>query len=262
MQWASRLEQALDDNRFVLFGQRIQTLRSTDEAHPAFIEILLRLPDEHGQLILPAALIPAAERFHKITRIDRWVLTQITNWIAAHPDQTEIFSVNISGDSLSDSQFQQFALARISALHTQSGRICLEVTETAAITHLAAARSFLQAIRAAGARVALDDFGAGASSFGYLKQFPADFLKIDGQFVRDILNDPLDRAAVTCFREIATICGAQTIAEFVESAETLTELQHLGIDFVQGFHIHLPQPLFSLVDPCSESKPGFYASRS
>jgi EAL domain-containing protein (putative c-di-GMP-specific phosphodiesterase class I) len=127
-----------------------------------------------------------------------------------------------------------------------SKRLCFEITETAAVTNMADAEEFIKAMRAYGVRIALDDFGAGASSFGYLKTLPIDFLKIDGQFVRDIWKDRLDHTAVSCFRDVAAVCGLQTIAECVETQDVLAELQRIGIDLAQGYLMHSPEPIDAL----------------
>ena len=242
MQWASRLSQALDEGRLVLYAQRIEKMVAPAEAG-LHLEILLRLVDDAGQVVPPGAFIPAAERYNQITRLDRWVLQNALNWLMRQADGVAMVSVNLSGHSMVDRKFQDFALGKIRDLGPLAGKLCLEVTETAAINNLNAGKAFLSAVRQLGALVALDDFGAGASFFGYLKHLPVDFLKIDGQFVKEILSCPLDRAAVACFQEVASLCGISTIAEFVESQAVLDELSVIGVHYAQGYHLHRPEPL-------------------
>ena len=247
MRWATRLEQALDDNRFVLHAQRISALCALPGQDHA--EVLLRMVDADGSLVLPGAFLPAAERFNLITRIDRWVLRQVVAWMrepSAMPDR-QMLSVNLSGQSISDRAFHRWAILQLQdAGPLLCGRLCLEVTETAAVTHLADAALFIAQVRALGVRVALDDFGAGASSFGYLKTLKVDFLKIDGQFIRDLIDDPLDEAAVRCFADVARLVGLQTVAEYVDKPAVLARLRGIGIDLAQGYLMHRPAPIDEL----------------
>jgi diguanylate cyclase (GGDEF)-like protein len=247
-QWATRLEQALDDNRFVLYAQRVRSLRGAVRGVHA--EILLRLSDSDGSLVSPGAFLPAAERFHLASRIDRWVLDRAIMWIQSVPslDLVGVLSVNLSGQSVGDRAFHRWALERLSAAGPAiCRRMCLEITETAAVTNLTDAADFINQMRAAGVRVALDDFGAGASSFSYLKHLSVDILKIDGQFIRDLVTDALDEAAVRCFADIARVVRIKTVAEFVDDAAVLERLHHIGIDFAQGFLIHRPAPIDELL---------------
>ena len=244
MQWASRLEQALDENRFVLFGQRIAPIRR--RAAGLHCEVLLRLLEPDGSLTPPGAFLPAAERFHMATRIDRWVVRTVFALLSTHADalaHVDMLAVNLSGQSIGDPAFQRFVTELIRDSDADVRKLCFEVTETAAITKLTEAAAFIEQMRAQGIRIALDDFGAGASSFGYLKRLPVDYLKIDGQFIRDLVNDPLDQAAVRCFTDVARVLGLQTIAEFVEDAATLSALRALGVDHAQGYLVHKPEAL-------------------
>jgi diguanylate cyclase (GGDEF)-like protein/PAS domain S-box-containing protein len=245
MQWVTRLETALDERRFQLYAQRIEHC-ARDSSRLAF-EVLLRLTDVDGNIVAPSTFLPAAERFHMAGRIDRWVLQEILDWMMSQDfDTIGTVSVNLSGQSLGDRCFHRHAIEHISRL-PKPERLCLEITETAAITQLEDAKEFIAAMRELGVRIALDDFGSGVSSFGYLKILPVDLLKIDGQFVRDILHDRLDHTAVRCFRDIAAACNLQTVAECVESQDVLAELGRIGIDFAQGYLLHRPEPLESLV---------------
>jgi diguanylate cyclase (GGDEF)-like protein/PAS domain S-box-containing protein len=244
MQWVSRLEQALDDDRFELWGQRIAPINAVGAG--LHVEVLLRLRDLDDVIVAPGAFLPAAERFHLVTRIDRWVVAAVTAWMARHRERlagVATIAVNLSGQSIGDAAFLRHVSEIIAGTAFDARKLCFEITETAAITNMADANAFIRAMQSHGIRFALDDFGAGASGFGYLKSLPVDYLKIDGQFVRDLIDDPLDRAAVRCFREVAAAVGTQTIAEFVETPATAAMLAELGIDFGQGYLYHRPEPL-------------------
>jgi diguanylate cyclase (GGDEF)-like protein/PAS domain S-box-containing protein len=250
-QWATRLAQALDENRFVLFAQRIFRI-GHENAPGIHAEVLLRMLELDGSLSQPGAFLPAAERFHLASRIDRWVLAKAIDWMKRLPalEGLDLLCINLSGQSVEDAAFHRWAIAILSEAGPRiCQRICLEITETCAVTSLNEAALFIGRLRTIGVRVALDDFGAGASSFGYLKSMPVDFLKIDGQFVRDILTDRLDEAAVRCFADVAATVGMQTIAEFTDSAAVLKRLQAMGIDFAQGFYLHKPAPIDELARP-------------
>ncbi len=244
MQWASRLEDALDRGRFVLHAQRIVAVQT--EGGPLHAEALLRLVDDDGSLIPPGAFLPAAERFHLSNRIDRWVLNRAIECLNARrePAAPCTLCVNLSGQSIGDRAFHAHAMALLQAAGPAVCRsLCLEITETAAVNHMADAASFIHSVRALGVRIALDDFGAGASSFGYLKTLAVDVLKIDGQFIKDLLDDPLDDAAVRCFVDVARVVGVKTVAEFVDRAEVLQRVRELGVDHAQGYLLHRPEPI-------------------
>lgn len=256
MQWATRLEQALDEDRFVLHAQRIAPLHD-EAATEIHAEVLLRLLEDDGSLTQPGAFLPAAERFHLAPRIDRWVLRRAVLNLASMSDSNPIhsLSINLSGQSVGDREFHRDAIELLeNAGPNVCQRICLEITETAAITAIADAAVFVEQVRKLGVRVALDDFGAGASSFGYLKTLKIDLIKIDGQFIRDLIGDPLDAATVRCFVDIAQVLGVQTVAEFVDRPELVTRVRELGIDFAQGFWIHEPEPLENLLGPASTAR--------
>lgn len=248
MQWATRLEQALDEDRFALHAQRLQALDG--QAHGLHAEVLLRLVDADGVVVLPGAFLPAAERFHLASRIDRWVLRHAIAALRTVADLSaiETLCVNLSGQSIGDRAFHRDALAILGEAGTDlCRRLCLEITETAAVTNMADAIVFIEQARALGVRIALDDFGAGASSFGYLKSLSVDLLKIDGQFVRDVVDDPLDDAAVRCFVDVARVVGVKTVAEFVDRPEVLERVREIGIDYAQGYLLHRPEPLTAVL---------------
>ncbi|MBS0419339.1 MAG: EAL domain-containing protein [Proteobacteria bacterium] len=248
MQWAMRIEQALDNDQFVLFAQRIEELGK--RSHGIRAEALLRMVQDDGDLVPPGAFLPAAERFHLASRIDRWVMQHALAWLEALPDPLAIhtLSINLSGHSIGDRAFHRHAIESFREAGPRiCQQVCVEITETAAVTNLGDAAAFIARIRALGVAVALDDFGSGASSFGYLKNLPVDYLKIDGQFVQDVVDDPLDEAAVRCFAEVARVVGVKTVAEFVDRPEVLAKLRTLGIDYAQGFLLHRPAPLNDLL---------------
>ena len=252
MQWASRLQHALEDNRFELHAQRITPLGGGHAGLHA--EVLLRLRDTDGALVMPGAFLPAAERFHLASRVDRWVLRRVVETLRSRADLSGIASlgVNLSGQSIGDRAFHRQALELLQAAgHAVCSRLCLEITETVAVTNMADASLFVEQVRGLGIRVALDDFGAGASSFGYLKSLPVDVIKIDGQFIRDLPDDPLDEAAVRCFVDVARVVGVQTVAEFVDRPAVLERVKQIGIDYAQGYLAHVPEPLDALLSELS-----------
>ena len=254
MQWTTRIEHALDNDLLVLYAQRIEALNTPN--HGIHAEVLVRMRDTDGSLIPPSAFLPAAERFHLASRIDKWVLNHAIAWMQSLPccEAVDNLSINLSGQSAGDRAFQHWALEVLRAAGPPiCARLCFEITETAAITHLADAAQFMAQVRALGLRVALDDFGAGASSFGYLKSLPVDYLKIDGQFIRDVVDDPLDDVAVRCFVEVARVVGVKTVAEFVDKPEVLARLKVIGVDLVQGYWLHHPAPLAQLLPQASAS---------
>ncbi|MGN6525871.1 MAG: EAL domain-containing protein [Burkholderiaceae bacterium] len=250
MQWTARIEHALDEDGFALFAQRIEPLKGATAGVHA--EVLLRMKQADGSLVAPGAFLPAAERFHLASRIDRWVLRRVVDWMLALPEPglIELLSVNLSGQSVGDRTFHRWALELLGRAGPRvCGRLCLEITETAAVTRMADAAAFVDEVRAIGVKVALDDFGAGAASFGYLKTLRVDTLKIDGQFVRDLVDDALDEAAVRCFADVAKVMGLRTVAEFVDKPSVLERLRALDVDFAQGFLLHRPAPIGELVAP-------------
>jgi diguanylate cyclase (GGDEF)-like protein/PAS domain S-box-containing protein len=249
MQWAARISNALDENRFELFRQTIQPLQPNTE-HGAHYELLIRMRDEQGQLIAPGLFIAAAERYGLMTAIDRWVIAQAFTWLVSEADERERLSlcaINLSGQSLADEKFLPFVIEQFKKSGLAGSCICFEITETAAIASYAQANRFIHALKELGCRFALDDFGTGLSSFGYLKHFPVDFLKIDGSFVKEILHDPIDREMVRSINEIGHLTGKQTIAEFAENPEIITMLRGMGIDYAQGYGVSEPKRLLQAV---------------
>ena len=247
MQWIGKIEQALDNDGFVLFAQRIHAF--VDDQRGLHAEVLLRMRGDNGSLIAPGAFLPAAERYHLASRIDRTVLKQSIAWLRDHPQAPiATLSVNLSGQSVGDRAFHRWALEQLgSAGQEIRQRLCVEITETAAVARPADVSLFVEQLRAAGVRVALDDFGAGASSFGYLKSMQVNYLKIDGQFIRGMLESGIDEAAVRCFVDVARVAGIQTVAEFVDNPAVLARLHSMGVHYAQGFLLHRPEPISELL---------------
>ncbi len=241
MNWANRLEQALKENRFCLYAQPIVPVGQPSQKQGERYEILLRLRNPGNNIESPGTFLPAAERYHLMPRIDRWVICHALTLFAQHSDQKTHFSINLSGQSLGDPEI--LALIREGCKQINASHLCFEITETAAITNLAQAQPFLSTLKSLGCRLALDDFGTGVSSYAYLKRLPIDYLKIDGQFVRDLCDDPVDLAMVRSINEVAHILGKRTVAEFVESQAILAKLAELGVDYAQGYFIGRPVPL-------------------
>ncbi|MDR7298351.1 diguanylate cyclase (GGDEF)-like protein/PAS domain S-box-containing protein [Pelomonas aquatica] len=252
--WATRLQQALDEDRFELDLQRVLPAQGAEDDGRLRGELLLRLRERDGSRVLPGAFMPAAERFHIAPRLDRWVLRQAVALLAQDgPVDVASLSVNVSGLTLQDAAFHQEARALLLQLGPErAAALCLEITETAVITRLSDAARFITQMRALGARIALDDFGAGASSYSYLKALPVDVLKIDGQFVKALMTDPLDQVAVRSFVDVAQTLNLTTVAECVETPEVLLELVRLGVGEVQGFLLHRPEPLLQLLAAATE----------
>jgi diguanylate cyclase (GGDEF)-like protein/PAS domain S-box-containing protein len=245
MQWAARISNALDDNRFELFRQTIQPLQPGLDTG-AHYELLLRMRDENGALVSPELFIVAAERYGLTPSIDRWVIAHALRWLVSEADERarlSLCSINLSGQSLTDEKFLPFVIEQFQTSGIDGSLICFEITETAAIASYSQANRFIHALKEIGCRFALDDFGTGLSSFGYLKHFPVDFLKIDGSFVKEILHDPIDREMVRSINEIGHLTGKQTIAEFAENAEIITMLRGIGVDYAQGYGVSEPKRL-------------------
>ncbi len=240
MEWAMRLRQSLDEDRFLLYRQVIGPVRSACKMRRE--ELLLRMLDENGRIVSPGAFIPAAERFNMMVLLDKWVVKNAVRHVSRSSNGAVHF-INLSGASLSDDRFYQFISDTIGAEGISPETLCFEITETVAICNLSRAVGFIRKIRDIGCHFALDDFGTGMSSFSYLKAIPVDYLKIDGSFVRDIAKDAMNCAIVEAINRVGQVAGLQTIAEFVESQETLDMLHQVGVDYAQGYHIHRPEPI-------------------
>ena len=246
--WLLRAQQALEANRFRLLFQHIVPLQDTGRQGLHF-ELLLRLLHPSGSMVSPAAFMPATERYHLAGALDRWVVRNAFEWLAGESARLRtisLASLNISGGSLCDPEFISYLLELWAAGGIPAQKICLEVTETAAVTDIATAQKVMRDLRALGFRFALDDFGSGLCSFAYLKHLPVDYLKIDGTFVRQADRNATSRAMVQAINQIAQVMGKRTVAEFVENAAIMNVVRGLGVDFAQGYGIHRPAPLQTL----------------
>ncbi|ELR96968.1 EAL domain-containing protein [Gloeocapsa sp. PCC 73106] len=249
-QWVGKINEALENNRFCLYCQKIVavTAKSPIERY----EILLRLLDENGELVSPGAFIPAAERYSLMNDIDRWVIQTFLTYYQNSAQQkvldASLYYINLSGASVNNNQFLNFLLEQFAQHPISPQTICFEITETAAIANFERARHFMNELKKLGCRFALDHFGSGMSSFAYLINLPIDYLKIDGTFVKEINNSSVAEAIVEGFNRIAHAMNLQTIAEFVEDTTILEKLQVIGVDYAQGYGISHPFLLYPLID--------------
>jgi diguanylate cyclase (GGDEF)-like protein/PAS domain S-box-containing protein len=246
MHWVARVTRAAEEDRLELFFQPIVAIGS--QAEPNFHELTVRLRGDDGELVPPSEFIPAAERYNVMSVIDRWVVRQAVRRLRDAQSRgapLPTLAVNLSGTSLNEHSFLDFVLESVGDARIAAA-LCFEITETAAVTNLNDAIHFMRALQARGCRFALDDFGSGISSFLYLKTLPVDFLKIDGQFIRHIVDDPIDRSMVEAICKVGKALGIATVAESVETAPMLAELERLGVDFVQGYYLARPRPLAEL----------------
>ncbi len=246
MEWVSRIERALVQDRFVLCAQPIVPI-APGHATGLHCEFLLRMQDDVGGWVLPGQFMPAVERYHLAPRVDKWVLTHALQWMVQHQDIIDLCSINLSGQSLGDEVFMAFVLDTLAHTPLPCHKVCFEITETAAISNLHTANHFIDTLRQLGCKLSLDDFGSGLSSFAYLRNLPVDVLKIDGQFVRDIASDAVSLAMVKSIHEIGCLMGKQTVAEFVESPAILALLRGLGVHYAQGYAVGRPMPLDQLL---------------
>ena len=245
--WLPRLHRALEHDEFRLHLQAVAAIcprgSGGDVGH---FEFLLRLDDDEGRPMAPRQIIQAAERYDLMRDVDRWVIRHAFDTIAAQsggPGECCTYSLNLSGQSAADATLQVYIASEVERSGVDPGRLWFELTETAAIAHFDNARELIDSLHALGARVALDDFGSGLSSFGYLKNLSIDVIKIDGQFVRNIVDDRADREMVRAIHHVGQALGMQTVAEFVENEAILHELVGIGIDYAQGYHIGKPCPV-------------------
>jgi EAL domain-containing protein (putative c-di-GMP-specific phosphodiesterase class I) len=245
--WTQRIRQALENDQFVLYCQPILDLQTdTISQH----ELLLRMPGESDELLLPAAFLYTAERYGFIRAIDRWVLRRAIRLLADPKSGRNLrLEVNVSGPSVTDPDLPAFVEQEISAASIDPANLIFEVTETAAIANMAQARRFVARLTDIGCSFALDDFGAGFGSFYYLKHLPFDYLKIDGEFIRNLPNSSTDRQILKSIVEMAGAFGKRTIAEFVGDQESIELLRELHVDYAQGYHVARPRPLSQIWAP-------------
>ncbi|MFK7914811.1 MAG: DUF1631 family protein [Pseudomonadales bacterium] len=249
MEWVTQLDKALDDERLVLNCQRIAPLGNGQDGAGDHYEILLTMRDELGDMMPPTDFILAAETYNRMGTVDRWVIERTLTWMADHRDRLDHcagFSINVSGHSVNDETFPDFVLEMFAKTQAPTGKVCFEITETAAIANLDNAIDFMNRMKIIGCQFSLDDFGTGLSSYSYLRNLPVDFVKIDGVFVRGIAENPGDFAVVKSINEIGHYMGKKTIAEFVENQAVLDKLAEIGVDYGQGWEIDRPIQLEEL----------------
>ncbi len=246
MGWVSRIHGALEEDRFVLFAQPVLALKRSGRSRRTYCEVLTRLREPDGTLTEPGAFIPAAERYGLMPRIDQWVVRRVLEQLAdarVQADATVTYGINLSALSLTQEGMLDWFKALLRAHSLAPHNLCLEITETAAISNLALAQQFIAELKLLGCAFALDDFGSGMSSFTHLRHLGVDYLKIDGSFVVGAVNEPVDRAMIDAINRVGHTMGIQTIAECVESEAALAMLRELDVDYAQGFVVAHPRPL-------------------
>ncbi len=250
MQLVADIQQALDGDEFELLAQPITSLKHVDD-RPRF-EILLRMRDRDGATVPSSAFFSAAERYQMMPQIDRWVVSNTMARLSAHRNAVEasgaLFSINLSGQSLGDDDILEFIEDELAASAVSIGALGFEVTESAAVSNLSKAQNFINSLHERGCKIALDDFGAGLSSFAYLKNFRVDTLKIDGSFVRDITDNRISESMVAAITQVAKVMQLDTVAEYVECAKTRKLIAELGVDYAQGHEIGRPRPLLDILE--------------
>ena len=247
MHWIAKIHEGINSNRFMLYAQLIQGLGADQNSLHA--EVLLRYVDDDGSSVPPGAFLPAAERYGVMSQVDRYVVASTLDCLKENRrllERVDLICINLSGQSIADEDFLNFAIDQLTENAEFATYLCFEITETAAISNLNSANHFIRTMRALGCRFSLDDFGSGLSSFAYLKNLPVDYVKIDGEFVRDIATDTLNLAVIKSINEIAHLLGKQTVAEYVENDEIKRLLVDVGVNYVQGYGIHKPQPIGQL----------------
>lgn len=245
-EWLPRITEALEQDRFCLHYQPITALGDFS-AKASHYEALIRMVDESGKLVAPNEFIPPAERYGLIDDIDRWTVSQVVSELSAQKTTRMRIAVNLSGATIGDEKFKDYVLDLIEESKIDPHRLQFEITETAAVRQFDRALDLIHALKAKGCYFSLDDFGSGLSSFGYLKQLPVDFLKIDGSFVRNMELNDIDFSMISTINHLAHIMGISTIAECVENQTQMTMLEQIGVDYVQGFFIAKPQPMPDLM---------------
>ncbi|NIB39036.1 EAL domain-containing protein [Pseudomaricurvus alkylphenolicus] len=246
--WVVEINEALSQQRMVLYRQPIVAIDGTGDKH---YEVLIRMLDRDNQIVGPANFVPAAEHYGVVDELDRWVVDQVINYLGRRHRwdlPVEKYSVNLSGSTLSDPRFTEFVVSAIARAGIDPSQLHFEITETVAIKHLDAALQFMHTLKELGSSFYLDDFGSGLSSFGYLKDLPVDYLKIDGAFVGEMLDDSTSFAMVSTINHLAHVMGLRTVAEFVENDELKDHLADMGVDYVQGYGVARPEPMDLLLE--------------
>ena len=255
VRWVQRIQEALVEDRLCLFAQRIEPMAappSTGEAEAAhFYELFVRLVDPEGELVPPALFMPPAERYRLATAIDQWVVRSALEVLGpgglGERSEAQLFSINLSGQSLGDEGFLAEVLEHLERTGFEPSRLCFEITETAAISDLSGARKLISTLKLKGVRFSLDDFGSGLSSLAYLRDLPVDFLKIDRVFAKDLASDGVSRELVRAIHKIGRALGLATVAEGVEDAMALEILEEIAVDYVQGYLLDRPRPIEDLL---------------
>jgi len=246
LDWISRIQDALQEDNFQLYQQAIQPINNSTDFGKLHCEILLRMLDDDGSIISPVQFIPAAERYNLMSSVDKWVIDKTFQWLSEQDNLHEsirLCSINLSGLSIGEYLFATYIKDKLNSYQLPAEIVCFEITETVAISNLTKATRFMEELRSVGFQFALDDFGSGVSSFGYLKNLPVDYLKIDGEFVKDISTNPINCALVKSINEIGHIMGKKTIAEYVEDDRAVELLGEIGVDYAQGYVFSRPVPL-------------------
>ena len=242
--WVGKIKFGIEHKQFRLYAQEIVSLQ---DAQPRkSYEILVRLKDADSNIIFPDAFLPAAERFNLMAALDIYIVEQAIDWLKDHSEKVDLLNINIAGQSLENQDFNNRLLQLLDDNMAINPKICFEITETTAITHMSSSISFLNNIKNHGCKLALDDFGSGFASFTWLKTLPVDFVKIDGAFILDVLSDRVDAAMVRALHQVSQEMNIQSIAEFVENQAIADWLQKVGIEYAQGYHFHKPTPIEDL----------------
>ncbi len=252
MDWAARVNEAVEDDRLELWGQRLMCINPICAEPGLHFEVLVRLRDENGNLVAPGVFLPAAERYDLMAIVDRWIINKSFAMVAEHLRRRggkgiAQCAINLSGISLGSEQLLPYVRSKLEEYALPPEVFCFEITETAAISNYQTALRFIREIKGLGCRFALDDFGSGLSSFSYLRNLPVDYLKIDGSFVRGICSDPVNRALVGNINSIGHLLGKRTIAEYAEDESTIALLRELAVDYAQGYGVSRPEPLADML---------------
>lgn len=247
--WVNTVLSAIDEDKFELFYQHYRPLNRVVEKE--YYEILLRLRTQEDDLIAPEMFMPAAEKINMSIKVDKIVIDKFFSWLKSnnsHLQKLNKANINLSGASIRNDEFRYYLLNAFEKYNIPYHKICFEITETISVINTKSVNEFMRDFRRLGCSFGLDDFGSGFSSYSYLKHLPVDYVKIDGQFIRNILHDPIDLAMVTSIRDIARAMNIETVAELVESSEILVEVGKLGVDYAQGFGVAQPMPLSKYKD--------------
>ena len=253
--WATKIDHMVKNDLLDIRCHRLHPLLD-DSLNPHY-EMLLLIKDETGQLLPPGEFIEAAELYNKMADVDRWVIHYVFSWYSSHPEQLEQMggvAINLSGHSLNDVDFLEFIQGVFEQYTIPPQLICFEITETVAISNLNRAKNMIKAVKELGCEFSLDDFGTGLSSYAYLKNLPVDYIKIDGVFIKDIVNNTADQAMVKSINEIGHVLGMKTVAEYVENKDIVEVLKEIGVDYAQGFGVEKPILITELLqDAVTES---------